>query len=194
MEEIKTTTHKLGGIEMKLNELKAELKEIEKGCGKKWIDEESQDWNCGIRDEPLNVTNRNVKWFQLCPTCQAKIEYLKKGISACEEILNSQEKVSEVVSSNIEKSPVQTLQIIKEALTKVIEDTDAVKLSVYSLKILPVVDKLIKQALSQRNKEMKVKLDKWYSSWKKDKTQEFWRDDFEELKQQLTTKEEGNKK
>jgi NAD-dependent SIR2 family protein deacetylase len=63
---------------MKLNELKSELKEKEKGCNCE------NNYKTG---DKLKVCGKN--WY--CPTCQAKIEYLKKGISAYEEILNSQQ-------------------------------------------------------------------------------------------------------
>ena len=64
---------------MKLEQLKTELKEKEKGCGKRFEISENRLAICGkyYYDE---------KEQTLCPTCQAEISALKKEISACEEI------------------------------------------------------------------------------------------------------------
>ena len=59
----------------KLEQLKSELKEKEKGCGTEIIDKVS----CGDK-----LGTFVTQW--LCPTCQAEISALKKEISACEEI------------------------------------------------------------------------------------------------------------
>jgi hypothetical protein len=58
----------------KLEQLKSELKEKEKGCGTEIIDKVS----CGDK-----LGTFVTQW--LCPSCKAEISALKKGISACEE-------------------------------------------------------------------------------------------------------------
>jgi len=62
-----------------LKDLLNELKEKEKGC-----------------NATIDVTNDLIRvacgdFETYCPTCQAEISALKKGIKACEEILNNQE-------------------------------------------------------------------------------------------------------
>lgn len=66
---------------MNLEQLKSELKEKEKGCG---------DFHC--KKCSLKCGDTIDGKLYLCQTCQAEISALKKGISACEEILNSQQK------------------------------------------------------------------------------------------------------
>jgi len=61
----------------------------------------------------LNRTQEYTKLLLKAVKLEGEISALKKGISACEEILNgqkldAQEKVSGVSKNNSEKSPVQT--------------------------------------------------------------------------------------
>ncbi len=61
-----------------LEQLKSELQEKEKGC--------NTSITVGISYSYCGLQNRCF-----CDKCQAEISALKKGISACEEILNSQQ-------------------------------------------------------------------------------------------------------
>ena len=69
---------------MTLN-LKTEIEKINQGCGKRFEISENRLAICGkyYYDE---------KEQTLCPTCQAEISALKKGISACEEALSQRNK------------------------------------------------------------------------------------------------------
>jgi hypothetical protein len=62
----------------KLEQLKTEIEKINQGCGKRFEISENRLAICGkyYYDE---------KEQTLCPSCQAEISALKKGISACEE-------------------------------------------------------------------------------------------------------------
>jgi hypothetical protein len=130
----------------KYEQLKAELQEIEKGCGSfvpYW------ERNCG-QFEDLKHSDHYI----YCPTCQAKIEYLKKGISACEEL----EKEAGVLKHWI------TCQDL------MIND----------------MEKELKQALFQRNQEILEILNKYKNTFC-----DLCEEDYQKLKKQLTTKEEG---
>jgi hypothetical protein len=73
---------------MTLEQLKSELTEKEKGCGLYIGENRIGNLLCG-----KNYWLNGQYAFQFCPTCQAEISALKKGISTCEEILNqSQQK------------------------------------------------------------------------------------------------------
>ncbi len=81
---------------MTLN-LKTEIKKINQGCGKRFEISENRLAICGkyYYDE---------KEQTLCPTCQAEISALKKGISACEEALSQRNKeILEIIDHEIEE-------------------------------------------------------------------------------------------
>lgn len=81
---------------MTLEQLKSELKEKEKGCGTEIIDKIS----CGDK-----LGTFVTQW--LCPTCQAEISALKKGISACEEALSQRnQEILEIIDKWETKQPI----------------------------------------------------------------------------------------
>lgn len=132
---------------MKLNELKSELKEKEKGCGKtKW--EEGRKRICGI--------GHGINLFY-CPTCQAKIEIYKKGISACEEkdkdiVENILNRIDTCVISPFEGVSLdkditrgKTMDLMREQFNKTCNQ---------------IREEILNQSLSQRNKEIRANIDK----------------------------------
>ena len=105
---------------MKIDELKAELKEIEKGCGKRFNIKRykigSKERNAGILGE-----NENCLYDNYCPTCQAKIEVYKKGISACEEAISQRNIEKQEVFQKLgshEPSHKEILEIIDKFRTQ----------------------------------------------------------------------------
>lgn len=111
---------------MKIDELKAELKEKE---------------NELKRDENGEI----CLWEEERETIRKEISALKKGISACEEILNSQESLNGNKANTSPTAP------------KNVEELSEVGCDRKSLSA-PDTQTLIKQALSQRNKEILEKL------------------------------------
>lgn len=47
------------------------------------------------------------------------------------------------------------------------------------------IHQVLNQGKQEALKQVLEKLEEWYKGWRKDKIQEFWRDDFEELKAQI---------
>jgi hypothetical protein len=155
--------------QMTLSQLKAELKEKEKGCGKEFYGKLVLKYFCGS--------------VHLCPTCQAVIETYKKGISACEEILNSQQNKSNLGCDDIETYQAVFKEGYKQALSQrnkeILEIIDkeirfwktancGEERKRTSLMLLQELkqqftnsEKEIKQALSNRNKEILEIIDKW---------------------------------
>jgi hypothetical protein len=130
----------------KYEQLKSELKEIEKGC-KKRITYQDISTKCGEEIGDIGITFKVY-----CPTCQAKIEYLKKGISACEEILNSQQiqkDNSEGSNTDYLETQSTTEEVKKHEFKSGCVDNQSAD-----------TPTLIKQALSQRNQEILDKIEK----------------------------------
>ena len=172
-----------------LKDLLNELKEKEKGCGKRFEISENRLAICGkyYYDE---------KEQTLCPTCQAEISALKKGISACEEILNSQQikkdnsegsntdyletqntteevKKQEFKSGCVDNQSVDTEQEKAEGVVypKGDSDTSPVQtlmkeMSHYKSRCVDLMceNDELKQALSKRNKEILEIIEK-ITSW-----------------------------
>ncbi len=74
----------------KLEQLKSELAKINQGCGKNLgaymeIPKEYENASDKIRKEKSFSVEVICGKQELCPSCQAEISALKKGISACEE-------------------------------------------------------------------------------------------------------------
>jgi len=177
-----------------LKDLLNELKEKEKGCGRKihFLAKENKQLFCG-KDE-------RYCWF-----CKEIISALKKGISACEEILNSQQNK---MTSN--QGMVSNPNLTEVNRTTGSADTEQEKAEgvVYPKgdSDTSPVQTLIKQALSQRNKEILEIIEK-ITSWtckcgcitfddKKCRMcgsdPAYGEIDYKELKQKLTT--EGEEK
>lgn len=170
-----------------LEQLKSELQEKEKGCGKFT----PTGWGEGDR---IRCGKSNI----FCPDCYAEISALKKGISACEEILNEK------------KTFIGTVKLCKDTDFRGIDCiTDGKEIGfegcynddvnhpdprpAHRIWIKPVhAEKLYKlfseQTLSQRNKEILEIIEKWY--YEHDEVHIM---DYEDLKQQLTTEGEGEK-
>lgn len=180
----------------KLEQLKTELTEKEKGCGQEYCLEDEDGY------EIKHICGHQNRGF--CDKCQAEISALKKGISACEEILNSQQNK---MTSN--QGMVSNPNLTEVNRTTGSADTEQEKAEgvVYPKgdSDTSPVQTLIKQALSQRNKEILEIIEK-ITSWtckcgcitfddKKCRMcgsdPAYGEIDYKELKQKLTTEGEG---
>jgi hypothetical protein len=143
-----------------MTDLVKQLEDKKKGCGK--------TFNNLICGESYDSSYKPTR-FLYCPTCQAKIEYLKKGISACEEILNSQESLNGNKANTSPTAP------------KNVEELSEVGCDRKSLSA-PDTQTLIKQALSQRNQEILEIIERMMNKKEDETDVQIWG---EELKQQI---------
>jgi hypothetical protein len=138
---------------MNLSQLKSELQEKEKGCGKRF--NYYGDGNFVNTICTMHGINCNGVY---CPTCQAEISALKKGISACEEILNSQQNKNYDVCDSTSSQALSKQRIVDTGSADTQEKLTSE--GIYSTEVSPV-QTLINQALSQRNKEILEIIDKF---------------------------------
>ena len=179
---------------MTLEQLKSELKEKEKGCG--------TSITIGISYSYCGFQNRCF-----CDKCQAEISALKKGISACEEILNqSQQKMNgerfvddeqeqgleqevgslETLSSNKKSDDNPTPVLFDDQLIECAKNNFQKGKEQERKRILEIIDKWeTKQPIDQKYKMEKKGI--FYNIYNVSEL------NLQELKEQLTTEGEGKK-
>lgn len=176
------------------SDLFKQLEDKKKGCakGKELLKQRLEDKdNKYIADFIKENWKKELVCCQnnLCPSCQAEISALKKGISACEEILNSQQ--NKCMANDKKPSTKSSSGSHKLNLQQREEESADTQT-------------LIKQALSQRNKEILEIVDKLKIKHTKEhrgcgdpseccfnRLDVLGWDFFEDLKKQLTTTSEG---
>lgn len=161
---------------MKLNELKAELEVEEKEV--KNLNSPEKHKHTEIELVNGDILVNNYEFNPNCSSCldilekSAKIEYLKKGISACEEILNHNPKLPKLSSAIMTLAGTERQD--KTTVVHGVEDhgnqitSDGVERH--------TTQTLMKQALSQRTKMIFdrfdeyacIKNDKWYLDLKEE--------------------------